>query len=587
MDIFSVFTLLGGLAFFIYGMNQMSHSLEKIAGNRLESIINHTTRNRVIGLLMGCVITIAMQSSSAVTVMLVGLVNSGLMNISNTVGIIMGSNIGTTITAWIMSLVGLSSDSIFLRMLKPESFSPVLAFIGIGLIMLSKKSKLKDVGNSFLGFAILMYGMMLMSSSVAPLSDSPAFMNALTAFNNPILGVLVGLVVTAVIQSSAASIGMMQAISMTGGLTYGMAIPIIMGQNIGTCATALLSSIGVSRNAKRVSVIHLSFNIIGTVFFMILYFALHALLDFSFTDLPASPVGIALCHSIFNIATTALLLPFSRALVAIATRAIPTEAEKKVAFIDERLFGTPSIAIAECSRLSSEMAEHARNSVDLAIENLFTHTDKSAEAIAGLEDTVDVYEDHLGSYLVRLSGKELSSTDKRTASKILHSIGNFERISDHALNLVSSAQEMLEKKIVMSDDAVAELKNLGDAVKEIIALSTDAYASMDTSLAQKVEPLEQVIDLLTQDVRLHHVDRLQSGDCTIENGFVLADILNNYERISDHCSNIAVAVLEADLDLFDPHEYLRSVKSMENPAFRTLFTQYQEKYRFEVQPEHA
>lgn len=587
MDIFSVFTLLGGLAFFIYGMNQMSHSLEKIAGNRLESIINHTTRNRVIGLLMGCVITIAMQSSSAVTVMLVGLVNSGLMNISNTVGIIMGSNIGTTITAWIMSLVGLSSDSIFLRMLKPESFSPVLAFIGIGLIMLSKKSKLKDVGNSFLGFAILMYGMMLMSSSVAPLSDSPAFMNALTAFNNPILGVLVGLVVTAVIQSSAASIGMMQAISMTGGLTYGMAIPIIMGQNIGTCATALLSSIGVSRNAKRVSVIHLSFNIIGTVFFMILYFALHALLDFSFTDLPASPVGIALCHSIFNIATTALLLPFSRTLVAIATRAIPTEAEKKVAFIDERLFGTPSIAIAECSRLSSEMAEHARNSVDLAIENLFTHTDKSAEAIAGLEDTVDVYEDHLGSYLVRLSGKELSSTDKRTASKILHSIGNFERISDHALNLVSSAQEMLEKKIVMSDDAVAELKNLGDAVKEIIALSTDAYASMDTSLAQKVEPLEQVIDLLTQDVRLHHVDRLQSGDCTIENGFVLADILNNYERISDHCSNIAVAVLEADLDLFDPHEYLRSVKSMENPAFRTLFTQYQEKYRFEVQPEHA
>ena len=457
MDIFSVFTLLGGLAFFIYGMNHMSHSLEKIAGNRLESIINRTTRNRVIGLLMGCVITIAMQSSSAVTVMLVGLVNSGLMNISNTVGIIMGSNIGTTITAWIMSLVGLSSDSIFLRMLKPESFSPVLAFIGIGLIMLSKKSKLKDVGNSFLGFAILMYGMMLMSSSVAPLSDSPAFMNALTAFNNPILGVLVGLVVTAVIQSSAASIGMMQAISMTGGLTYGMAIPIIMGQNIGTCATALLSSIGVSRNAKRVSVIHLSFNIIGTAFFMILYFALHALLDFSFTDLPASPVGIALCHSIFNIATTALLLPFSRTLVAIATRAIPTEAEKKVAFIDERLFGTPSIAIAECSRLSSEMAEHARNSVDLAIENLFTHTDKSAEAIAGLEDTVDVYEDHLGSYLVRLSGKELSSTDKRTASKILHSIGNFERISDHALNLVSSAQEMLEKKIVMSDDAVAEL----------------------------------------------------------------------------------------------------------------------------------
>ncbi len=582
MSIFSVFTLLGGLAFFIYGMNQMSHSLENIAGEKMGSIINKMTKNRFVGLLMGCVITIAIQSSSAVTVMLVGLVNSGIMNIANTAGVIMGSNIGTTITAWIMSLIGISSDNVLIRMMKPESFSPLLAFIGIVLIMVAKKAKRKEVGNSLLGFAILMYGMMLMSGSVAPLADSPAFLKLLTAFRNPLLGVLIGLVVTAVIQSSAASLGMLQALSLTGGITFGMAIPIIMGQNIGTCATAILSSIGVSKNAKRVAVIHLSFNLIGTAVFMTLYFVLNAIFRFSFVDTNITPMGIAFCHSLFNIATTALLLPFTKQLVGIATRLIKTEPVKQVAFLDERLFETPSVAVSECGRLAVAMAGLTRTSVEKAVDNLLHHTEENDAAIAELENEIDTYEDHLGSYLVRLSGKGLSESENRTVAKILHSIGNFERMSDHAMNLAEAAKEMSEKELLMSDEAVAELEHLQEAIREITGLTMDAYINMDVSLAEQVEPLEQVIDLLTETSRRNHIDRLQSGECTIERGFVLGDILNNYERISDHCSNIAVAVLEADQDTYDPHEYLKSIKTMDNPRFRELFTRYQEKYLPEV-----
>ena len=578
MSIFSVFTLLGGLAFFIYGMNQMSHSLERIAGEKMESIINGMTKNRFLGLLMGCVITIAIQSSSAVTVMLVGLVNSGIMDLSNTVGVIMGSNIGTTITAWIMSLIGISSDNIFIKMLKPDSFSPLLAFIGIILIMVSKREKRKDLGNGLVGFAILMYGMLLMSGSVEPLADSPAFANILVSFKNPILGVLTGLVITAIIQSSAASVGMLQALSMTGGITYGMAIPIIMGQNIGTCATAILSSIGVNKNAKRVAVLHLSFNIIGTAFFMIVYFAAHAIFDFAFVEEAIDPVGIALCHSIFNIGTTALLLPFTKQLVKLATRAIKTEPEQPVAFIDERIFDRPSVAVSECVKLSVEMAEMAKQSVELAVHNLFHNSEEGCQEIAKLESTVDIYEDHLGSYLVRLSGTDLTESDSKEVSRVLHSLGNFERMSDHALNLTYSAKEIEEKRLEISDQADLELGSLETAIHEIIGITVSAYANMDMELAQKVEPLEQVIDVLTETIRLHPVDRLQSGACTIERGFVLADILNNYERISDHCSNIAVAVLEARSDTYDPHEYLRQIKNMDSPRFRELFTFYRQKY---------
>ncbi len=576
---FSFFTLLGGLAFFIFGMNQMSHALERIAGDKMEKVINTMTRNRFVGLILGCIITIAIQSSSAVTVMLVGLVNSGIMNISNTVGIIMGSNIGTTITAWIMSLIGVSSDNIFVKMLKPESFSPLLAFAGIVLIMLSKSSKRKDIGKCFIGFAILMYGMVLMSDSVEPLAQSENFSNIMMKFKNPLLGIIAGLVVTAVIQSSAASVGMLQALSMTGGITYAMAFPIIMGQNIGTCATAILSSIGVSKNAKRVAAIHLSFNLIGTAIFMLLYFIVQTFIDLPVMGKAINPAGIALCHSVFNIGTTILLLPFSNTLVKIATTAIKVEPQKQIAFIDERLFETPSVVVFECNRLSDEMAKLTGRAVNEAVSNLFSYDEKKGDDIETLEKDIDVYEDHLGTYLVKLSGTKLGSNDRKAVAKVLHSIGDFERMSDHALNLVESAKEISEKKIEMSEQALKELTVLGGALSEIIDITISSYERMDQKLAIRIEPLEQMIDVLTAQIRQNHVDRLQSGECTIEKGFVLADILNNFERISDHCSNIAVAVIEAGQDEYDPHAYLQKVRAKDNSDFNSMFNEFKEKYQ--------
>ena len=578
MTVFSFFTLFGGLAFFIYGMNQMSQSLEKLAGGKMESIVNRMTSNRFKGLFLGCAITVAIQSSSAVTVMLVGLVNSGILQIANTVGVIMGSNIGTTVTAWIMSLVGISSDNMVVKMFKPESFSPVMAFIGIILIMVAKTSKKKDVGNILVGFAILMYGMMLMSGSVSPLAESPSFTHILTAFNNPVLGVLTGLVVTAVIQSSAASVGMLQALSLTGGITYGMAIPIIMGQNIGTCATAILSSIGVSRNAKRVAVIHIAFNIIGTAVFMIIFYGLHSILDFEFLNDKINPVGIAACHSLFNLATTAMLLPFTNMLVNIAVKTVKTEPEPQIAFLDERLFSTPSLAVAECNKLSDEMAEKTKKSMILAIENIDDFSDEKSAEVEALETEIDIYEDHLGSYLIRLSESDLSTEDNNQISKMLHTLGNFERISDHALNLVESAQEIAGKGLKLSDVAEKELGVLQGAIREILDITFDAYLDSDEIKASDVEPLEQVIDHLTETIRLNHIDRLQRGECTIQNGFVLADMLGNYERVSDHCSNIAVTILELDSGTFDSHEFLSNIKTMDNPDFRDKFNAFMKKY---------
>ncbi|HBB60958.1 MAG TPA: Na/Pi cotransporter [Lachnospiraceae bacterium] len=578
MSIFSVFTLLGGLAFFIYGMNQMSHSLEVIAGEKMEAVINRLTSNRFLGLLLGCVITIAIQSSSAVTVMLVGLVNSGLMDLSNTVGIIMGSNIGTTVTAWIMSLIGVSSDNILVQMLKPESFAPLLAFIGIALIMLAKLPKRKEIGNAFVGFAVLMSGMMMMSSSVEPLADSPAFTKLLTAFRNPLLGVLTGLVVTAVIQSSAASIGMLQALSMTGGITYGIAIPIIMGQNIGTCATAILSSIGVNRNAKRVAAIHLSFNLIGTTVFMIIYYALHSFLDASFLNLRVTPVEIAVCHSIFNISTTILLLPFSKLLVRIAEGVIKEETAPQIAFLDERLFKTPAIAVGKCDTFANEMAESTKSAVHLAIENYFDYEESNGETVGELESRIDTYEDRLGTYLIKLSGGKHTQRDKRRIAKMLHSIGDWERISDYARDLTKSAMEIKEKNLEISEQAKEELNTLSRAVAEIVSVTTDAFVHSDAELAARVEPLEQVIDLLVAKCRGNHINRLQEGVCTLERGFVLADTLNSYERISDHCSNIAIAVLEESGEEFSPHQYMQQVKSGDNALFQKRFLEYQTQY---------
>ena len=578
MSIFSVFTLLGGLAFFIYGMNQISHSLEVIAGDKMEAVINKLTSSRLMGLLLGCVITIAIQSSSAVTVMLVGLVNSGLMDISNTVGIIMGSNIGTTVTAWIMSLIGVSSDNIFIRMLKPESFAPVLAFAGIVLMMAAKLPKKKEVGNAFVGFAVLMFGMTLMSSSVEPLADSPVFTRMLTAFRNPLLGVLTGLVVTAVIQSSAASIGMLQALSMTGNITFGIALPIIMGQNIGTCATAILSSIGVNRNAKRVAAIHLSFNLIGTAIFMLAYAVLHSVMSVSFLDQKVTPVEIALCHSIFNISTTVLLLPFSGLLVKIAEGVIREEAKPQIAFLDERVFKTPSIAVGKCEAFANEMAQAAQSAVHLANEYYFGYEEKKGSEVEELESRIDTYEDRLGTYLIKLSGNKHTQKDKRRIAKMLHSIGDWERISDYAQDLSNSAKEIRDKKLEISGQAQTELKTLSKAVEEIVSLTTQAFVASDGKLATKIEPLEQVIDLLVARCRESHITRLQDGECTLERGFVLADTLNSYERISDHCSNIAISVLEEGEEKFSPHEYMKQVKSGDDPVFQGLFHEYQTLY---------
>ncbi len=579
MSIFSVFTLLGGLAFFLYGMNVMSSGLEKLAGSKLETALKRMTSSVWSSLLLGAGITIAIQSSSALTVMLVGLVNSGIMDISQTVGVIMGSNIGTTLTAWILSLSGIDSENVFINLLKPENFSPLIALAGILLMMLSKKDFRKSVGSICLGFAVLMYGMELMKDAMAPLADSPAFAGILTAFNNPILGVLVGAVFTGIIQSSAASVGILQALSLTGGISYGMAIPIIMGQNIGTCVTAVISSIGVSKNAKKVSVIHLAFNIIGTVLCLILFYGANAIFHFAFTNMDAEPWSIALIHTIFNVFVTFVLLPFNKQLVRLANVCI--RGDEKVApthFLDERLIGTPSIAIAECNGLTVKMAELAQSTLLSSIDMLNAYTTKEADGIRASEDFLDRYEDELGTYLVKLSGKELSDADSRKVSKLLHTIGDFERLGDHALNLLDGAREIHDKQISFSGDAQRELGVLSQATRDIINLTVSAFTNDDHELAKRVEPLEQMIDTMIADIKMRHIDRLRAGNCTIELGFILSDMLNNYERISDHCSNIAVAIIELGHDSFQTHEYLNAVKT-DDTEFRKMFEEYKAQYQ--------
>lgn len=588
MDIFSVFTLCGGLAFFLYGMSVMSSGLEKAAGGRLEQLLKKMTANPFKSLLLGAGITIAIQSSSAMTVMLVGLVNSGIMELGQTVGVIMGSNIGTTLTAWILSLAGIESDTVWLRLLKPESFSPVVAFIGIMLIMVSKDNRRRSAGSIMVGFAVLMYGMELMSDSVSPLADMPQFSAILTAFTNPILGVIVGAVFTGVIQSSAASVAILQALSLTGSITYGMALPIIMGQNIGTCVTALLSSIGVNRNARRVAVVHISFNLIGTLVFLALFFGADLFLHFVFLDWVIDPVGIAMVHSIFNIATTIMLLPFSRQLVRIANIVIPdTAGEQKFTFVDSRLLATPSVAIAECNSKTIEMAKIAKETIVKAISLLDVYDQEVADEVKVNEDKLDLYEDKLGTALVQLSSKALSDTDSRKVSKQLHTIGDFERIGDHAVNLWKAAEEIHEKDIHFSPQAEDELRTLTAALKEILDITTRAFSQDNLSLAKQVEPLEQVIDCLIADIKSNHIARLQKGHCTIEMGFVLSDILTNCERVSDHCSNIAVAQIETAQNTYQAHEYLNGVKNAGNDDFQQAFDHYRSCYSLNPAVEEA
>ena len=561
MNIFSLFTLCGGLAFFLYGMTVMSKSLEKMAGGRLERLLKRMTSTPIKSLLLGAGITIAIQSSSAMTVMLVGLVNSGVMELGQTIGVIMGSNIGTTLTAWLLSLTGIESESFFVNFLKPKNFSPLLALAGILLIMGSKKQRRRDVGRVMMGFSILMYGMELMSGAVAPLADMPEFTDLMTAFTNPLLGVLVGAAFTGIIQSSAASVGILQALAMTGSVTYGMAIPIIMGQNIGTCVTALISSIGVSRNAKRVSVIHISFNLIGTTVGLIILCGGNALFGFPFLSNSVNAVGIALCHTIFNVCTTILLLPFTRQLEWLAKKAISTEDKPSdFAFLDPRLLRTPGVAASECASMVNQMGALAQTSMDLVLTQFLQYTDAREEEILSNEDKLDIYEDHLGSYLVQISQHGTSADDMHTISRLLHAIGDFERIGDHVLNLQESAKELRDKQLCFSPTAQMEVEVLTRLLRDLMTAALDCFRKDDPVAAQLVEPLEETMDCLTEEVRNRHIHRLQNGQCTIQLGFVLNDLLNNFERIGDHCSNIAVSVIEEQDSQMASHAYLHDMK---------------------------
>ena len=581
MTVFSVITLLGGLAFFLYGMHVMSSGLEKMSGSKLEKILKRATDNRFTALALGAGITIAIQSSSAMTVMLVGLVNSGIMKLGQTIGVIMGSNIGTTLTAWILSVAGIESDNILVNLLKPENFAPIFALVGIILVMMSKDKRKQDVGTIMLGFAVLMSGMTLMSDAMKPLADSPDFSSVLTSFYSlplaPILGVAVGAIFTGIIQSSAASVGILQALSLTGNITFGMALPVIMGQNIGTCVTAIISSIGVNKNAKRVSVIHILFNLIGTVVFLILFSGL--IFKFNFLNNAISPVGIAAVHSVFNIATTAILFPFAKSLEKMSTFIVrDSEHKEKYEFLDERLISTPSFAISECTNRTVKMAEIARDTIKDAISLFEKYSAKKVDRILKNEDELDMYEDKLGTYLVKISSKDVSDKDSRQISKMLHTIGDFERLGDHAVNILKSAQEVHEKGLSFSDKAKEDLRNLTNALIEILDLTYDSFSTNDVEKASSVEPLEQVIDRLVAEVKTSHISRLQTGECTIEMGFVLSDLLNNYERVSDHCSNIAVTMIEVEQGSYDTHSYLNSVKDMSDEGFNNEYRKYKNKY---------
>lgn len=565
----SVLMLALGLVFFLYGMNVMSANLEKLAGSKLEGALKKATANPLVGLFLGAGITIAIQSSSATTVMLVGLVNSGIMKFSQTWYVIFGANIGTTLTAWILSLSGIdASTNVLLFMLKPEHFSPVLALIGILMFMVSKVDKRKSIGTILIGFSVLMYGMEIMADAVAPLTEMEGFGDLLIKFNNPVIGVVVGALFTALIQSSAASVGILQALAMspTSALTYSMAIPIIMGQNIGTCITAILACIGTNANAKRVAAIHLAVNTIGTTILLSLYLGADAIFNFAFSGMKIDAWGISLMHTIFNVAITIVLSPLGKYILRTVEKIIKedkdAEAPDKYAFtLDERLLRSPSVAIAECGNFTITMSKISHKALTSAISLLDGDFDEeNVEKVLRNETRLDRLEDSLGSYLVKLSGQDLSTPDSRKISKMLHTIGDFERLGDHAVNLMKTAKEMHTKGVTFSKEANRELDALEEAVKEILDITMTAFRENDVDLASKVEPLEQVIDGLAAQIKNNHIERLQAGECTIELGFILSDLLNNYTRISDHCSNIAVAVIELLHDSFDTHKYLTAVK---------------------------
>ena len=581
--------LFAGLAFFLYGMSVMSDSLEKIAGGKMEKTLKKMTSSPLKALLLGMGITAVIQSSSAMTVMLVGLVNSGIMQLSQSIGVIMGANIGTTVTAWILTLAGIGDDGPWwISLFKPSTFTPILAIIGTFVIMMSKKQKSRDIATIMIAFAVLMFGMDLMGDAVDVIPKT-YFENLFAALDNPLLGVLVGAVVTAIIQSSSASVGILQTVALTtagmvaadgspAGMTFAIAIPIICGQNIGTCITSLISSIGANKNAKRVVVVHFAFNLIGTTIFMIIYYLLSGVLhDFLSSNIDA--IGIATVHTVFNVCTTFMLLPFAKILEKLA-KAIVREGAKEhpVGYLDERLLATPSVAIVESKRQIVKMAELARDTLIGAIDQLSQYDEETAAKLIAAEDEIDTYEDTLGSYLVKLSASHLSDHDAGEISKLLLSIGDFERLGDHALNILFAAREMSQKGLSFSDDAKRELASITAAMTEIITITVDSFDRSDLELAAKVEPLEQVIDSLVATVNARHIERLKKGACTIELGFILADVLNNCQRASDHCSNIAVCLIQTKRDAFETHSYLSKVKNSGQPAFVDAYNTYAATY---------
>ncbi|MBO5341586.1 MAG: Na/Pi cotransporter family protein [Lachnospiraceae bacterium] len=584
MDFFDILTLIGGLAMFLFGMQVLGDGLTKASGGRMESILEKLTSNPFKGVFLGMLVTAVIQSSSATTVMVVGFVNAGIMKLSQAVGVIMGANIGTTVTSWILSLVGLEGSNFVLQMLKPQHFSPILAIIGIFMLMTAKKDKYKDMGNILVGFAVLMFGMNTMSDTVKPLADVPEFQEFLLMFENPFFGVFAGMLLTAIIQSSSASVGILQALCSTGAVSFAVAIPIIMGQNIGTCITALLSSIGTTKNARRAALVHLYFNLIGTLCFLILFYVLHAIINFGFMGLPANEMGIAIVHTCFNVFATALLLPFAKMLEKLACLTIKdndeapaTEEEKTFAILDERFLEAPGLAVEQCRNAAADMAAKAKEALMLA-QSLFDEYDENIlKEVMTKEDLLDRYEDELGSYLVKLSSRNLSEKDSHMLSILLHCIGDLERIGDHAVNLAHSAKEMHDKNLRFSVSAEKELTVFVRAVNEILETAVNSFEEQNESIARTVEPLEEVIDQLNDEMKDRHIIRLRRGECTIEMGFILADVMNNYERVSDHCSNIAICAIQENVDV-DAHDYIVNLKTPDNTEFLAAVDNYKKKY---------
>ena len=585
MSFFDLLKMVGGLALFLYGMNLLGDGLSRASGGRLERILEKLTNNPLKAVLMGAVVTGVIQSSSATTVMVVGFVNSGIMSLKQAVGIIMGANIGTTVTSWILSLTGIESDAFWIRMLKPSSFSPILAIVGVGILLFSHKDKLKNAATILVGFAILMFGMDSMSAAVSPLAEVPEFTNLLIEFQNPVFGVLAGLILTAVIQSSSASVGILQALCMTGAVSFGAAVPIIMGQNIGTCVTAMISAIGANRGAKRTAFVHLYFNVIGTILFLVLFYTGNALIGFEFTNEVVGAAGIAMIHTIFNVFATLVLLPFTKGLEKLAYLTIPKTAEEQnqkedvFVILDDRFLSSPAFAIEQCHSLANQMAKITHEGFLEAMTVLDEYSEEKIEDVIAKENIVDTYDDKLSAYLTKLSSQNLSYKDSLKVTSLLHCLTDFERISDHSINVVENAQQMYKEGAVFSKKAKEEMKVYSTALRDILERTTNAFVDGDEALARTVEPLEEVIDELNKTVKKNHMKRLRKGKCTIELGLVLSDLAMNYERVADHCSNIAVYMMQLEDTQLEEHSFTEQLDAEESAEFTKQLNEFEKIYQ--------